>query len=292
MWFQNCRARHKKHTPQHSGAPQGHPQSRIPSSLPDELHYSPFGSPERARMVALHGYIDSELRFTFATVIFFLRGLFFISLFVCFLCALQVTPSPCWPLRVSLTRPCRCPSSPSAASAPPSITLTTPSPPDLRVLTPDLPPLTSADLTRRSRGSQLGEKTHLAGALHTWKHGRKREGRGGTETHASLCCFLSEDRNIPPAADLSKMSMTQELDDCIYTTWRDPFCYTCTASSTRLIRPVTWRWREFSKGWNWPRKQGWSLLSDVSLLKINKGGKIKGGTVIVAHGPGTHSRPH
>lgn len=34
----------------------------MPPSLPDELHYSPFGSPERARMVALHGYLDSEWR--------------------------------------------------------------------------------------------------------------------------------------------------------------------------------------------------------------------------------------
>ncbi|XP_066466819.1 LIM/homeobox protein Lhx6 [Tiliqua scincoides] len=62
VWFQNCRARHKKHTPQHAVPSSGASQPRLPSALPDDLHYSPFSSPERARMVTLHSYIESQVQ--------------------------------------------------------------------------------------------------------------------------------------------------------------------------------------------------------------------------------------
>ncbi|XP_048860612.1 LIM/homeobox protein Lhx6-like isoform X1 [Brienomyrus brachyistius] len=60
VWFQNCRARHKKHSPQLHRPSQPSPQTRLVPCLPEDFHYLPFGSPERARMLALHGYIESQ----------------------------------------------------------------------------------------------------------------------------------------------------------------------------------------------------------------------------------------
>lgn len=108
--------------------------------------------------------------------------------FVWFLCLLQVIPFLCWPLRVSPTRPCRCPSFPSAASTPPLRPLW---PPNLRNLTLDLPPLTSADPTQRSHRSQCGEKTHLHILQEPFPVGNgKRNGRKRENWDTSVLMFF------------------------------------------------------------------------------------------------------
>lgn len=71
VWFQNCRARHKKHvSPNHSSSaplsslqPSGLSQ---PTPTPEELQYTAYGGPEGSMLSTLHSFIDSEhLHFLF-----------------------------------------------------------------------------------------------------------------------------------------------------------------------------------------------------------------------------------
>ncbi|XP_061680304.1 LIM/homeobox protein Lhx8 isoform X2 [Syngnathoides biaculeatus] len=65
VWFQNCRARHKKHvSPNHtSSAPLTSLQpARLapPTPTPEELQYTAYGGPEASVLSTLHSFIDSE----------------------------------------------------------------------------------------------------------------------------------------------------------------------------------------------------------------------------------------
>lgn len=138
----------------------------------------------------------------------------------------------------------------------------------LRNLTPDLPSLTSADLTPRSRGSQLGKRTHLTGA-----HSEtEMEERGETKTHPYL--IFSVRTGVPDLQPLCpswtwSMLLSAGTLAVFFTTWRT-FGFACTSSTLWIGEGGSFKRMKLSK------KQDWSHLWAIRILKINREEDVKG----------------
>lgn len=92
--------------------------------------------------------------------------------------------------------------------------------------------------------------------------------------------FLYEDGNISPAATLSKMSMKHlslaGTHWLYFTPPKGPILLHMYSILHSIHPPSDLRVVGIFKGWNWPWKQDWSLLSDARILKINKGENLRG----------------